>query len=669
MSKKILAFALVLVLALAMGSFAMAEGTKTIITTNHVGCAEESQNTLIVKEPTCTVDGIKQWDCTEPDVENAVHQEAIPAIGHNFVPADQEVDGKCLYVCAHGCGTTELREHTWSSEPANEDDDWGRLIEDSTCTEEGYAIDYCVYCKYEDESRPLRIIAKKDHLYNNLVVVQPSICIEGERAQFTDAVIDHACSCGALKGEETVAGGLEGFWAKIEEEGSAAQKAQYGRNNYDGHNWDGWITQKYPTCVEEGQKMHMCLRCHLEVVESIPALDIEWKLIDKHLDDCNHATFTYVCKWCNGTNGDDHNKVEALEGNFHEPDKTYRVFVDATCTQPGYAIYHCKYCRATVESAEDELHELDVDFNFNDATISGDKFYVYVHPTNPALNADLSKLFEKIIPAKGHNWGSWTLVYEAGAGENEQAIWMRECIACGAVQNIPCNYNPNTGCEHNYVEQSSIAATCERAGEVVELCSVCGNLEVTVIPATGHSYDNGTTFAATCLTDGCTLYTCANCGNIKTNVIPATGHTEVVDEAVEPTYEAAGKTEGSHCSVCGEVLKAQEEIPMLVANAYELDVDAVVKAGTTTGKGQITKVDGNVEDKPLYVRLTWIYTLSDESSFAYTAMKTVAADGTFDTTSPKLPFGATLDEVYFALVYDANADATGNYEALVIASK
>ena len=40
-------------------------------------------------------------------------------------------------------------------------------------------------------------------------------------------------------------------------------------------------------------------------------------------------------------------------------------------------------------------------------------------------------------------------------------------------------------------------------------------------------------------------------------------HTEVIDAAVAPTEDATGLTEGSHCSVCGTVLKAQEVVPKL----------------------------------------------------------------------------------------------------------
>ena len=79
--------------------------------------------------------------------------------------------------------------------------------------------------------------------------------------------------------------------------------------------------------------------------------------------------------------------------------------------------------------------------------------------------------------------------------------------------------------------------------------------------------------AATCTEDGNNAYYyCSDCdkyfkdeaGTIETTVeaekIAATGHSEVTDEAVEATCETEGKTEGSHCSVCGEVIRAQETV-------------------------------------------------------------------------------------------------------------
>lgn len=89
--------------------------------------------------------------------------------------------------------------------------------------------------------------------------------------------------------------------------------------------------------------------------------------------------------------------------------------------------------------------------------------------------------------------------------------------------------------------------------------------------------------APTCTEEGNTKYWhCTVCdkyfsdayGNhaiaLSDTVIAANGHTVVVDAAVEPTYNKTGLTEGSHCSVCGTVLKKQEVIPALQKNEYAI---------------------------------------------------------------------------------------------------
>lgn len=79
-----------------------------------------------------------------------------------------------------------------------------------------------------------------------------------------------------------------------------------------------------------------------------------------------------------------------------------------------------------------------------------------------------------------------------------------------------------------------------------------------------HNKDTVEIVAAKCTEDGKKIYKCSKCGKVmKTEKIDATGHTPVTDPAVAPTETSDGLTEGSHCSVCGAVLQAQEVIPML----------------------------------------------------------------------------------------------------------
>ncbi|MBO4635886.1 MAG: DUF4214 domain-containing protein, partial [Clostridiales bacterium] len=58
---------------------------------------------------------------------------------------------------------------------------------------------------------------------------------------------------------------------------------------------------------------------------------------------------------------------------------------------------------------------------------------------------------------------------------------------------------------------------------------------------------------------------CSICGEVivPQYSVPATGHTPVIDPAVAATTAATGLTEGSHCSVCGEIIVAQSVIPTI----------------------------------------------------------------------------------------------------------
>lgn len=74
-----------------------------------------------------------------------------------------------------------------------------------------------------------------------------------------------------------------------------------------------------------------------------------------------------------------------------------------------------------------------------------------------------------------------------------------------------------------------------------------------------HSYSSKVTKNATCTSTGVRTYSCT-CGESYTQTISKTSHTPVTDQAVVATCTQAGKTEGSHCSVCGTVIMEQKAV-------------------------------------------------------------------------------------------------------------
>ena len=116
-------------------------------------------------------------------------------------------------------------------------------------------------------------------------------------------------------------------------------------------------------------------------------------------------------------------------------------------------------------------------------------------------------------------------------------------------------------------------------------CSVCGEVirHQQIIKATGHSWNGGViTKNATCTSKGVKTYTCTKCNATKTEDIAITEHKSVKDSSVVATCTKDGKTEGSHCSVCGKVIKAQQVVK---ATGHEWDNGIITKEPTVLETG------------------------------------------------------------------------------------
>lgn len=95
-----------------------------------------------------------------------------------------------------------------------------------------------------------------------------------------------------------------------------------------------------------------------------------------------------------------------------------------------------------------------------------------------------------------------------------------------------------------------------------------------------HAYSKwAITKAPGCVDSGVQSRECQECGYIESESIAALGHSTVKDPAVKATCTEEGLTEGSHCGVCGEVLRAQEPI---APHGHAALVDYAIKATCTT---------------------------------------------------------------------------------------
>ena len=195
-----------------------------------------------------------------------------------------------------------------------------------------------------------------------------------------------------------------------------------------------------------------------------------------------------------------------------------------------------------------------------------------------------------------HKFSTWTTTKNATC--TQVGTKSRKCTVCGKTETQTI---AKTG--HKSVTDKTISATCTTDGKTEgSHCSVCGAVikAQDTIKATGHKFgDWTTTKSSTCTESGTQIRKCEICGATESKSLSAKGHTEVVDKAIHATCTTDGKTEGSHCSVCGAVIKAQDTIN---ATGHKFGNWTTTESATCTESGtQIRKCEtcGATESKSL----------------------------------------------------------------------
>ena len=280
--------------------------------------------------------------------------------------------------------------------------------------------------------------------------------------------------------------------------------------------WDNGVITKNPTCTVSGTKTYTCSTCGDTYTETIPATGHTEIVTKGYEATCTKDGLTdgVKCSVCKEIL----TEQTIIPAKGHNPDDEWTTISSTSCTGEDTQVKYCLDCGevAEVKEAISKGHTVVID-EAVDAT---------------CINSGLSQ-------------GS-------------------HCSVCGLVlepQQViaPSGHDFDEG----YISKS---ATCTTTGEKIHTCGNCGETKTSKISVLGHNFDDEFTVdtPATCTADGSKSKHCVNCeAKSEITVIKALGHTEVIDEAVAPTCTETGLTDGKYCSVCNEVLAAQEVIEAL----------------------------------------------------------------------------------------------------------
>ena len=494
----------------------------------------------VTKAATCTATGTKTYTCTRC---KKTRTETIAATGHKevkdaAVAATCETAGKTEGSHCSVCNTvikaqttTAALGHSW---------DGGKVTKAATCTTTGTKTYTCTRCK-KTRTETIAATGHKE-------VKDAAVAATCETAGKTEG--SHCSVCGTVLKAQTTVAAL-------------------------GHSWDGGKVTKAATCTTAGTKTYTCTRCKKTRTETIAATG------HKAVKD---AAVAATCETAGKTEGSHCSvcgtvlKAQTTTAALGHSWDNGKVTKAATCTTTGTKTYTCTRCKKTrTETIAATGHKAVKDAAVAATCETAGK----TEGSHCSVCGTVIKA-QTTTAALGHSW------------DNGKVTKAATCTTAG-TKTYTCTRCKKTRTEtiaatgHKEVKDAAVAATCETAGKTEgSHCSVCGTVlkAQTTTAALGHSWDNGkVTKAATCTTTGTKTYTCTRCKKTRTETIAATGHKAVKDAAVAVTCETAGKTEGSHCSVCGTVLKAQTTTAAL---GHSWDNGKVTKAATCTAAGTKT---------------------------------------------------------------------------------
>ena len=307
------------------------------------------------------------------------------------------------------------------------------------------------------------------------------------------------------------------------------------------HTYGSAVITKQPTCTSEGTKTKTCTQCGATVTETIAKLSHSYTATVVAPTCTTNGYTLHKCSVC-GTSYKD----STTKATGHSYGNSV-VTKQPTCTSEGTKTKTCTKCNATVTETI--------------AKLSHSYTATVVAPTCTTNGYTLHKCSvcgtsykDNTTKATGHSYGNSVVTKQPTCTSEGTAI--KTCTKCNATVTESIAKT-----SHKYAD-TVVAPTCTADGYTLHKCSVCGtSYKDSTTKATGHSYGNSVvTKQPTCTSEGTAIKTCTKCNATVTEKLPAKGHTSVTDKGYPATCTTAGKTDGSHCSVCNTVIKVQTVI-------------------------------------------------------------------------------------------------------------
>ncbi len=420
------------------------------------------------------------------------------------------------------------------------------ITKPATCSQEGEQQSQCKKCGYRETTK----IPKTEHSYGKWTIVQEATCYQEELQKSTCSIcqqtiqkktkdkLEHQYQH-SVTSPTCTEGGYTTYTC-------STCHTSYKDNETEplGHNITNYVITTESTCTQHGEKTGTCSRCSQTASEALPLAPHSYK--DTVVPPtCTQEGYTeHTCVNCNTTIKD--TTTAKLPHQFTE----FTITKESTCTQQGEKTGYCSSCNQTVT----ELLPL-AEHQYQDTVIPStctEKGYTL----HTCIYCKTTKKDTYTEPL-GHNVSNYTTAKEPTCTQEGEKIGT--CSRCGLQDTVTL---PSLG--HDY-QNTVIAPTCTQEGYTVHTCTRCGN-EITdsYTQKLPHNFTNYTiTKNATCTENGEKTGTCNDCQTKDVQIISKIPHS-YVNKTVKPTYGAPGYTLYS-CKLCGASYKTNYKAKLTIS--------------------------------------------------------------------------------------------------------